>query len=609
MRFSFVLCALAFCACELFSQPEEPSITLEVVSPKAGTVGAFIDYRMKRTGSFRVSRVYAAESGSSTVLRQAECDLNFGPTCEGRFEFPSRAELTYDVWADLVLNDENDTTLVTEKQPVRIDARLVTVAPLTLNDPTKVRVLVTGANDLDPATLENIRVEREFARLPYIDLPTFRGFGLGKVDVPVTATYSGNFLELRGDFRGPATYTLHLETVANTAGMTVKNPVTIEQSYFVGAESLGEVFVSGVGISPHFEKAADGRLFLVHNRRIRALQNGAWVDLVTWTGDADALVAPDGTPHLLTVDQTGALVRRWDGVSWVNLALAPVPPSRSGENNDFLASFVITTSGELYVATMRSPAVPIVTDLLLQKWTGTQWQTVLTRTYPQNSGFVTLLRFGDTVALGRGEEIETVSGLIVPNPKTTLDTLGPYGQFSWRHVRHDAAGTPWLLGSYTDASLPGNEPAIGASGVAMLKFEGGGWTVVTKGALLEQGWTPLSEGSALFIEEVTVSSWGFDASGVPMVFTREKVNPSRIPVNARLLISGYGAVEGRWAPRPDAPSPMLADELHRVPSPFGVMDPTVLYDAMPDGSGRLWTVSQWYRRATGVSDFVVSSHR
>ncbi|HEY0882026.1 MAG TPA: hypothetical protein VGD87_10875, partial [Archangium sp.] len=270
---------------------------------------------------------------------------------------------------------------------------------------------------------------------------------------------------------------------------------------------------------------------------------------------------------------------------------------------------VITPSGELYVATMRSPAVPIVTDLLLQKWTGTQWQTVLTRMYPQNSGFVTLLRFGDTVALGRGEEIETVSGLTVPNPKTTLDTLGPYGQFSWRHVRHDAAGTPWLLGSYTDASLPGNEPAIGASGVAMLKFEGGGWTVVTKGALLEQGWTPLSEGSALFSEEVTVSSWGFDASGVPMVFTREKVNPSRIPVNARLLISGYGAVEGRWAPRPDAPSPMLADELHRVPSPFGVMDPTVLYDATPDGSGRLWTVSQWYRRASGVSDFVVSSHR
>lgn len=604
-----MLCSFALCACELFADPS-PSIVLEIVRPTSGQLGAFVDYRVRRTGPISVSRVYAAESGSTTVLRQADCDANFGATCEGRLEFPARAELAYDVWADLVLNDEESTTLVTEKQQVRIDARLVSVAPLTLNDPTKVRVLVTGANQLDPATLENIRVEREFANLPYIDLPSFRGFGYGRVDVPVTATFPGNFLELQGDFRGPATYTLHLETVANTAGMNVKAPATVEQSYLVGAESLGDVFISGVGISPHFEKLADGRVFLVINNKIRALQAGQqWADLVTWAGDADALVAPDGTPHLLTVDQSGALVQRWDGSTWVGLPLAPCPPGRSGENNSFLARFLITPTGELYVETMRSPAVPIVTDLFLSKWDGAQWQRVATRTYPANSGFVELVRLGGSVALASAASFEVVAGPAVPSPQAALDVLGLYGRFSWRNVRHDAAGTPWLLGQYTDTSLPGNEPAVGASGVAVLRLDGGSWTVIASGSVLDQGWRGTRGSSSLFIEELDVRAWGLDPAGTPFVFTREKVNPGMRVDTSRLNISGYAAREGGWGPLPDAPSPLISDELHRVPSPFSPMDPAVLFDFVHDSSGRLWTVTQSYARATGRSSYLVSSHR
>jgi hypothetical protein len=39
------------------------------------------------------------------------------------------------------------------------------------------------------------------------------------------------------------------------------------------------------------------------------------------------------------------------------------------------------------------------------------------------------------------------------------------------------------------------------------------------------------------------------------------------------------------------------------------MDPTVLFDFAHDSAGRMWTVSQTYRRAMQRSTYVVSSHR
>jgi hypothetical protein len=133
--------------------------------------------------------------------------------------------------------------------------------------------------------------------------------------------------------------------------------------------------------------------------------------------------------------------------------------------------------------------------------------------------------------------------------------------------------------------------------------------MVTKGSVLDQGWRDTRGGSDLFIEAFAVRTWGLAPSGTPLLFTREQVNPAMRIDTSRLNVCGYAAREGGWGPLPDAPSPLLADELHRVPSPFTEMDPTVLFDFAHDTTGRLWTVSQTYRRAMQRTTYVVTSHR
>lgn len=613
MRALGVVAAVWLWGCSGVGGGGAPTLTLEVLSPKAGEVAAAVSYRLKLTGA-NFANVFATEVGKSRVIAQAECRQNLDVPCEGTLEFPpSFGEQTYEVWAAVGTNNPDLGDYRTPAQQVRINSDAIVVAPLVLNNARLISIVTSGANDLDPASLASIRVERRFARLPYIALTDNAEFGFGTLDVPVTATMRSQFLELRGDLRGPAQYTLHLEGVRNRFGQRIKEPVTVDQAFFGASTDIGDVFISGVGISPHFEKAADGRLFLVYNGHVQQLVDGAWTDVATWTSEERALVAPDGTPYLFSADAMGGVVRRWNGSAWQELPRAPAPVPRTN-NDGFYASAAMTRAGVLHLVTMRTASFPNMDAFIVSRWDGTQWQVLSERSFmsalPRE---VSLLRFGDGVALDVDRQLEAISGTTftqLPDPKPALDALGPYASFTWHELRHDAAGTPWLLGRYTDASISMVEPAIGDSAFATLKFEGGAWTVVTKGSLLDQAWKPTADGSDLFIKEVLFRSWGFDKNGVPAVFTRETVNPfGSDPTLSRFNVAGYSANGARWAPFANAPTPLLSDELHRLPSPFPPMAPVVLFDAAWDANGRMWTVSQVGNHSNvALTTFVLNAH-
>jgi len=606
-----LLCALLATACA----PEKPSITLEILSPAAGTTGSAIQYRVIRTGPISLSRLYVARAAlPNYVLREVECASSFGPTCEGTVDVPKSKD-TYEVWADLVLNDEDDTTLVTERQTVLINALPMTASPLEpLTNTGQFTFLVTGENGVDATTLSSIKVVRRFALLPYPDLPSVPGIGLADEEFPVTATFSGNLLKLQGNFKGPARYLFDFSGVKNQYG-TALGKYEVDRAFLRPSIDLGRVLVSGVGSSPHFEKAADGTLFLIVNGKARKLIGSQWVDVATWDQNLDprVTVAPDGTVLRVEGDSSGAQVSRWTGTEWSAFPTAAMPPGQTGYNY-FLARIAVARDGTIVLAALRSPTLPYFSDAWLYRWSGSAWQVIEQRAFSPNVASVELAPFEQTVAmLLEDRRIETLQGsafVAIPSPAATVATLSHATAYSLRNLRADAQGTPYLLAGYFDETDTSGETATPGSGTAVLRYSGNTWSVVASGNLLRQAWIARRNvTSDLMIRDFTHRAWTLNPAGTPHVFTREIVNPSQRDDTQRLAVCAYAFTQGSWGPLEGVPSPVIAREERGVPQPFPLQTPIVLYDAAFDAGGRLWTINLVSPHGhVAAETYVVNSH-
>lgn len=588
-----LLCALLATACA----PEKPSITLEILSPTAGTTGSAIQYRMTRTGSFTASRLYVVRAAlPDYVLREVNCDVNHGPTCEGTVDVPLSKD-TYEVWADLVLNDGADTTLVTERQTVLINAVPMIAAPLEpLTNAGQFTFLVTGENGVDPSTLSSIRAVRRFALLPYPELPSLPDFGLSNEEIPVTATFSGNLLKLQGNFKGPARYLFDLSGVKNQYGTSL-GKYEVDRAFLRPSMDLGRVFISGVGISPHFEKAADGTLFMIVNGKARKLAGSAWVEVTTWDPNLDprVTVAPDGTVLRVEGDSSGARVSQWTGTEWSAFPTAAMPPGQAGYNY-FQVRIAAARDGTIFLAALRSPTLPYFSDAWLYRWSGSAWQLLEQRAFSPAVSSLELAPFGQTVAmLLEDQRLETLQGEVfvgIPSPAAALATLSGPASYSLRNLRADMQGTPYVLARYFDTADTSGETATPGSGTAVLRYSGSAWSVVASGNLLRQAWIARRNvTSDLMIRDFAHRAWTLNPAGTPHVFTREIVNPSQRDDTQRLALCAYAFTQGSWGPLEGVPSPVIAREEYGVPQPFPLQTPMALYDAAFDAGGRLWTIT------------------
>ncbi len=576
---------------------EEPSIRLEILSPAEGRTGSAIQYRMTRTGPISVSRLYVVRTAlPNSVLRQVDCGANFGPTCEGTVDVPQSKD-TYEVWADLVLNDEANTTLVTERQTVLINALPMIATPLEpLTTAGQFTFLVTGENGVDASTLSSIKVVRRFALLPYPDLPTRPDIGLADEELPVTATFSGNFLRVQGNFKGPARYLFDFSGVKNQYGSAL-GKYEVDRAFLRPSMDLGRVFISGVGISPHFEKAADGTLFVIVNGKARKLMGSVWVDVTTWDQglEPQITVAPDGTVLRVEGDSSGAHVSRWTGTEWSTFPTAAMPPGQTGYNY-FQGRIAVARDGTIFLAALRSPTLPYFSDAWLYRWSGSAWQLIEQRVFSPHVSALELAPFEQTVAMLLGDQrIETLQGSVfvaIASPAAALATLSGTTFYSLRNLRVDGQGTPHLLAGYFDAADTSGETATPSSGTAVLRYSGNAWSVVASGNLLRQAWIARRNvTSDLMIREFTHRAWTFNLAGTPHVFTREIVNPSQGVDTKRLAVCAYAFTQGSWGPMEGVPSPVLAREERGVPQPFPLQTPMALYDAAFDSGGRLWTIT------------------
>lgn len=594
------------CACG----SAEPSVSLEILSPAPGQTAAAVHFKVTQSGPLIHSVV--------TLHRVGSPDLTYTcaaaePECDGSLDAPA-LEADFELFATVTVNDAAQTQLTSARKPVHLNGELVSLAPLALGDQHTLSFIIASRAAIDPATLQ-AKATRQIARLPYIDAPNQQGVGLREQTVPVTVELDPGRQRLlvRGDLRGPARYTIDLTGVANEYGQHVKEAIILEQPYFLTADELGDIFISGSGISPHFEKSSDGRLFAVVNGSVRVLENRTWTEVVQWTGSERATVSPAGEVLLFAASQSGAMVRRWTGSDFDVLPVASTPPAVPQQNNTFECDLATSSSGELFVAVFRAAAWPYATHARIHRFDGSTWQQIADRAFAAPVPSPRLVRFGDGVALmGEGVSERWAGGQwsAFEPPSAALPALGPGAVLQPGAPRADDAGRPVVMAFFEDLTQGLDDFVRRQSGTVLLRFDGAHWTPFASGNPLADGWGAVSEGGALHIEQFQIRSWLFDPSGTPVMFAREAVNPTNSNENLRLNISAFAFRDGGWLSLADAPSPLLAEELHLLPGPFPRMAPIVNFDAAYDAAGHLWAIDEVgsHGGTVATANFVLNVH-
>ena len=550
----WLCCLLVGCNVVSPPAPEERFVTLEILSPSPGETGNFIHYRVQVSG-YSIARVAAAtpQQPKKVLTFRTGC---VGPpkTCEGDLVFPV-INTDVEVWVEYV--DLSGMEYSSARQTVRINNQPVVMAKLS-QTPSGVTWLVTGQNNLDPASLGNISVRRTFSVTDTTTATeTVTGF---------TLMHNDNKLEAKGTLVGPAVYDFELSGVKNAFGTPLPNQsVTVKYFSPVAGAPAQPLFPQTLA---HLERASDGGVLLVHATGVARVGVGSGVQpKASWTESHLGTVDRAGVPYRTSLSSPSTVdIERWDGTAWIALPQVTVEKLvGSSVHRQELAFDATNTPFLLHAVCGQGSPACTSAQVLRFDASGPAWTQVYDATFTRVTTWLELFAFGDSVALFFKERTATDtlgdapvmlrfaagSFVALPNPfPPYVGLVNADFPVMAGAVKSDAQGHAFVLAGM--AGFYGPEP------MAIVEWDGTAWSVRddgTKAWFAHSTLGPMPK-AVLDLSAFFVNAWDRSPSGEFSIFTWEQTGQGLD--NVRFHAGAYRLSGSTWSPMPGVGSPLIA---------------------------------------------------